>query len=232
MKATCIIIDDEHPARVLLEDYVSKTSQLELAGSFSNPIEAIAFMDTRPVDIIFLDIQMPEMSGIELLKSMPKRPKVIFTTAYQNYALEGYDLNVVDYLVKPIKLERFFQAVNKASALLKLEQGGKPAPTDQVISVKADHRIYRVNVANIQYVEGLKEYVRFHLESEKLITLESLKNLEETLPASSFIRIHKSYIVNKTKVKSIYGNQVQLDNSVYIPIGKLYRNEIMDRLFG
>lgn len=232
MKATCIIIDDEHPARVLLEDYVSKTSQLELAGSFSNPIEAIAFMDTRPVDIIFLDIQMPEMSGIELLKSMPKRPKVIFTTAYQNYALEGYDLNVVDYLVKPIKLERFFQAVNKASALLKLEQGGKPAPADQVISVKADHRIYRVNVANIQYVEGLKEYVRFHLESEKLITLESLKNLEETLPASSFIRIHKSYIVNKTKVKSIYGNQVQLDNSVYIPIGKLYRNEIMDRLFG
>ena len=231
MSASCIIVDDEHPARVLLEDYVRKMPQLKLAGVFSNPIEAIAFMNTRQVDIILLDIQMPELSGIEFLKSMPKRPKVIFTTAYQNYALQGYDLDVVDYLLKPIKFERFLQAVNKASDLLKLEQKEAPAVMDQVISVKADHRIHRVSVADIQYIEGLKEYVRFHLDGEKLITLESLKRLEDTLPSGNFIRIHKSYIVNKAKVKSIYGNQVQLSNSTYVPIGKLYRNDIMERLF-
>ncbi|UII25490.1 LytTR family DNA-binding domain-containing protein [Fulvivirga maritima] len=231
MKARCIIIDDEHPARVLLTQYVSKMSQLELVGTFKNPVEALSFLNEQPVDIILLDIQMPELTGIEFLKSFTQKPKVILTTAYPNYALESYELDVLDYLLKPIKLERFINAINKALDLIKLEQKtSSESPQKTTISIKADHKIHLVPISEIKYIEGLREYVRFHLQSgEKIIALESLKKLESELPSSLFIRTHKSYIVNKTVIKSIYGNQLQV-GEIYIPIGKSYRDEVTQRL--
>ena len=231
MTAKCIIIDDEHPARVLLTQYVSKVSHLELVGTFKNPVEAMSYLKDNQVDIILLDIQMPELTGIEFLKSFTQKPKVILTTAYPNYALEGYELDVIDYLLKPIKLERFIHAANKAYDLIKLEQNIQaPQAEKSTITIKADHKIHIVNLAEIKYIEGLREYVRFHMTTgEKLIALESLKKLETTLPAQQFFRIHKSYIVNKQMVKAIYGNQLEL-NGMYLPIGKSYREVVTQKL--
>lgn len=230
MSTTCIIIDDEHPARVLLKEYVSKVPYLSLSGVFKNAIEALEYLHEHHVDIILLDIQMPELTGIEFLKTVSHKPKTIFTTAYPNYALDGYELDIVDYLLKPIKFERFMQAINKAVDLIKLENNRLVLPEQMVLSVKADRKIHRVQVKDIKFIEGLKEYVRFHLTNEKLIALESLKNLEEQLPSEMFVRIHKSFIINKEKVKAISGNQIQIDDQ-YIPIGKSFRESITDKIF-
>jgi len=229
-KASCIIVDDEHPARVLLKEYVSKVPQLELVGVFKNPVEAMSFIRDHTVDIFLLDIQMPELTGIEFIKSLTQKPKVIFTTAYSNYALEGYELDVVDYLLKPIRFERFLHAINKALDLLSLEQNQSPGTVEEkILNLKADHKIHRVKISDINYIEGFKEYVRFHLPEEKIITLESLKKLEDELSDDQFLRIHKSYIINTRKVKSIYGNQVEIGDQ-YLPIGKSYREKVFDRL--
>ncbi|MCB0504224.1 MAG: response regulator transcription factor [Cyclobacteriaceae bacterium] len=230
MNASCIIIDDEHPARVLLKEYVSKIPYLRLLGVFKNGMEALEYLNQNGVDIILLDIQMPELTGVEFLKTIPHKTKTIFTTAYSNYALDGYELDVVDYLLKPIRFERFLQAINKAMELIKLENKQFVSTSQIVLSIKADRKIHRVPIQNIKFIEGLKEYVRFHLTNEKLIALESLKSLEELLPSDQFVRIHKSFIVNKEKIKAISGNQVQIDDS-YIPIGKSYREGITNKIF-
>ena len=230
MNASCIIIDDEHPARVLLKEYVSKIPYLRLLGVFKNGMEALEYLNQNGVDIILLDIQMPELTGVEFLKTIPHKTKTIFTTAYSNYALDGYELDVVDYLLKPIRFERFLQAINKAMELIKLENKQFVSTSQIVLSIKANRKIHRVPIQNIKFIEGLKEYVRFHLTNEKLIALESLKSLEELLPSDQFVRIHKSFIVNKEKIKAISGNQVQIDDS-YIPIGKSYREGITNKIF-
>ena len=230
MNASCIIIDDEHPARVLLKEYVSKIPYLRLLGVFKNGMEALEYLNQNGVDIILLDIQMPELTGVEFLKTIPHKTKTIFTTAYSNYALDGYELDVVDYLLKPIRFERFLHAINKAMELIKLENKQFVSTSQIVLSIKADRKIHRVPIQNIKFIEGLKEYVRFHLTNEKLIALESLKSLEELLPSDQFVRIHKSFIVNKEKIKAISGNQVQIDDS-YIPIGKSYREGITNKIF-
>lgn len=228
---TCIIVDDEYPARVLLTEYANKVPNLELKQVFKNPLEAIEYLQKEDIDLIFLDIQMPELSGIQLLNTLKNQPKVVFTTAYSDYALDGYKLRVMDYLLKPISFERFLEAVNKVTELVQLENSKQSVnDNNDTITIKADHKTHRLFLEDIVYIEGMKEYVRFHTNETKLVTLESLKKLENDLPNHLFLRVHKSFIVNKNKVKSLYGNQLELNGDM-IPIGKSYKDKVLEELF-
>ena len=232
MSYTCLIVDDEQLARKLLKEYVSKVTALELRGMCKNPLEAMDIMQQEQIDILFLDIQMPELTGIEFVKSLKQKPVIIFTTAYSEFALEGYQLDVIDYLVKPFPLDRFVQAVNKAIEFIDLKKkaslSGKDS--DEYILLHADHKIYKVALDDIQYIEGLKEYVSYFTKEKRIIVLQSLKSIEETLPADRFIRIHRSYIVPIRKIKTLDGNQVQIGDKL-IPIGRSYKEEVLKRVF-
>lgn len=239
----CIIIDDEYPARILLKDFVEKVPTLELAGSFKSALEALPVLQAGDVDLMFLDIQMPDITGVNFLKMLPNKPFVVFTTAYSEYAIESYQLDVLDYLLKPFSFDRFLQAVGKAMNRKKQEGGNNETVEarrevvednkEQVLLVKADHKIHRVRLDDIVYVEGLREYVTLFLRGkEKIITLESLRKLEETLPSSMFVRIHKSYIVRISLIRALYGNMVKVDGvDDYLPIGKSYKDEVQKMLF-
>jgi DNA-binding LytR/AlgR family response regulator len=239
MKINCLIVDDEQLARNLLERYVSKIPNLKLAGSCKSPLEAIDYLQKEIIDLMFLDIQMPDLKGTEFLQTLKHKPVVIFTTAYQEYALEGYRLDVIDYMLKPISFERFLQGVNKAVEQIKLLKSSENADDPfseqnslkQYIHLKAEHKVHKIKIDEIKYIEGLKEYVSFYMEDKKIIVLESLKKLEESLPSDMFMRIHKSYIVNTEKISLLYGNQVKI-GEIYIPIGKSYKSEVVDKLFG
>ncbi len=235
MNIKCMIVDDEHLARTLLEEYVKKLPHLELVATCKNPLEAMEVLQREAVDLMFLDIQMPELTGVEFLKSMAVKPAVIFTTAYSEYALEGYQLDVIDYLVKPFPFERFLKAVNKASELIrlrKLDEEPKPAQVmDEHIVVHADRTLYKIKLNEIKYIEGLKEYVSYFTEEKRIIALESLKRLEEILPADRFMRVHRSYIVPFGRVKIMEGNQLEIGGKM-IPVGRSYREEVLKRVFG
>lgn len=238
MEIKCIIVDDEQLARNLLESYVKKVPQLTLVRSCKNSMEAIECLQNEDIDLMFLDIQMPDLTGVELLQTLAEKPVVIFTTAYKEYALEGYQLDVIDYMLKPISFERFVQGVNKATEQIKLKtfthkkEEKEPAtkPTKDYITLKADYKVYKVKYDDILYIEGLKEYVTFYTENQKTVVLESLKHLEDILPSQKFMRVHKSYIINKDKVTSLYGNQVEIVDK-YIPVGKTYIDEVKKVLF-
>lgn len=226
MKLNCLVVDDEQLARELLADYISKVPFLELKGLVKNPVEVAEILEGETIDILFLDIQMPDITGIELLKTLTHKPMVIFTTAYSEYALEGYELDVLDYLVKPFSFERFLRAVNKAAEMVKLKQSPGQSSSDQeYISINADHKIYRVRLDEILYIEGLREYVSYYTPGKRIITLASLKNLEESLPGNKFIRVHKSYIVPVDKVKALEGNMLDIGIKK-IPIGRSYREKV------
>lgn len=244
-KIKCIIVDDEFPARILLKEFVEKVPVLELVGSFKSGLEALPVIQTGNIDLMFLDIQMPDITGVNFLKMITNKPLVVFTTAYSEYAIESYQLDVLDYLLKPFSFDRFMQAVGKAMARRSQQQAAATnvaaeaeAPADaaskDIMLVKADHKIHRIKFDSIIYIEGLREYVTIFCENnEKVITLESLKNLENTLPASKFIRIHKSYIVRVDKIKALYGNQLKVEGvKDYLPIGKSYKDIVQSSLFG
>jgi two-component system LytT family response regulator len=223
----CAVIDDEPWAVSLLADYIGKTDFLELVFSTSNAIEALQKIQQQPVDLVFLDIQMPELTGLQFMKINAGRSKVILTTAYSEYALEGYEHNVVDYLLKPISFERFYTAALKAKELLQHTTVAAPAvpvitQSPDFIFIKTDSRIVNVSLSDILYIEGLKDYIAINTTKEKLITLDSLKTLEENLPRQRFIRVHKSYIVAIEKIDSIERNRIFIKNAV-IPIGDTYR---------
>ncbi len=224
----CAIVDDEELARALLENYAGRLPNLQLVGMCKDPLEALQLLQEQPVDLLFLDIQMPELTGIEFLRSLTQRPLVIFTTAYSQYALEGYELDVLDYLLKPIAFERFVQAVNKAAERLRLlsnEKGEK-----DYILVKADHKVHRLRYDDILYVQSMLEYVAYYTPEGRILSLGSLKSLEEELPKSLFIRVHKSFIVAKKKVTTLEGNTVHIGKEK-IPIGASFREEVMRELF-
>ncbi len=239
MTIKCIIIDDEFPARILLQEFIDKVPNLELTGSFKSALDALPVIQAGNTDLIFLDIQMPDITGIDFFKTLTVKPLVIFTTAYSEFAIESYQLDALDYLLKPFSFDRFMQAVNKASARLLVND--LPATENSVakesekdfILIKADHKIHRIKHKQIIYIEGLREYVTFFCENnEKIVTLESLRNLEQTLPEQLFMRIHKSYIIQIDKIKALYGNQIKLDGvQSYIPIGKSYKEPVQKRLF-
>lgn len=239
MKTRCLIVDDEQLARTLLTGYIGKLPHLELVAACRGPMEAMEVLAGQQVDLMFLDIRMPDLMGTDLLRALPQRPLVIFTTAYQEYALEGYALDIVDYLLKPISFERFLQGVQRALAQLSLQRaaqaGGTPAkapatPERDFITVNADHKIHKLMHSEIRCIEGLREYVRFHLEDRRLLSLQSLKQLEVLLPAVDFIRVHKSWIVNRQHVQAVSGNQIDLP-SLQVPIGRAFRDDVMARIF-
>ena len=234
----CIIIDDEQLARTLLEGYIEKLPHLVLIGSCKSSMEALGVLHKEEVDLMLLDIQMPDLTGIEFLKTLNRKPKVIFTTAYKEYAIEGYELDVVDYLLKPISFERFVLGVNKAIKSINLRKQiptnatiGKSDEKDKTnfILLKADHKTYKINYNDISYIEGLREYVTFYTTQRKIIVLESLKKLEETLPKDNFMRVHKSYIINTHKVNAFSANKINIEDNC-IPIGKSYIEDVKSKL--
>lgn len=232
-----LIVDDEPLAQDVLETYISRIPELELVAKCNNALEANEKLKSEKIDLMFLDIQMPQLTGTDFLKTLANPPIVIFTTAYPNYALEGFELDALDYLLKPISFERFMKAVNKASEqheLLTQAGTGTPAPgnkEEEFIFVKADKKLVKINFNEVLYIEGLKDYVIIRLEKNRVITLQTMKSLEEKLPASTFKRIHRSYIVNITRIDAIVGNMVEVQEkgaAKHLPIGKNYREELLN----
>ncbi len=228
----CLIVDDEPLAREVLETYVKAVPFLHLVKTCTNALEAIEALQTNKIDLIFLDIQMPRLTGIQFLNTIKDPPKVIFTTAYSNYALDSYNYHAVDYLLKPFSFERFLQAVNK----LKPEQAeaGLPVKTERTekqefLFIKSEYKIIKVSLKDILYVEGLKDYISVYTENQRILSLQSLRKMEESLPASDFIRVHKSYIVPIARIESIERNRI-LINQKYIPIGDTYRPQFYQKL--
>ncbi|MBI3134732.1 MAG: response regulator transcription factor [Bacteroidetes bacterium] len=233
MAIKTIIVDDEYLGIQVLENFVSKIPTLNLCGTFENPLEAIDYIQRNPVDLIFLDIQMPQISGTSFLKSLSKPPLVVFTTAYSEYAVEAFDLNVVDYLLKPIPFERFLKTINKINDIF---QRGNNSPDLKktetgTLTVKSDGALYKIPFAEIRYIESDREYVKLFTQNKRYYYLETMKNLEESLPPDQFIRVHKSYIVSKACVRSIDGNQLDL-GGVQIPVSREKRTDIITALFG
>ena len=236
MAYTCLAIDDEYPATQIIKSFVAKIPDLELLNSFTKATEALQFINEVAVDILFLDIQMPDINGIEFSQSLRRQPKIIFTTAYDQYAVEGFNLDAVDYLLKPFSFDRFAKAVNKAVRLIDLEHNKmgsdsrkKKNKTDFIV-IKADYKLHKIKYIDIDYIEGLKAYVSFFVNGKRYVTLESLKKLEEVLPHDKFLRIHKSYIVALSKVKALEGNMLELENKK-IPIGKSYKERVLESIF-
>lgn len=233
-----IIVDDEPLAQDVLETYIEKIPELHLVQKCNNAFEANEALKNGSIDLMFLDIQMPQLTGIDFLKTLNKPPLVIFTTAYSNYAIEGFELNALDYLLKPISMERFLKAVNKAMDQLDLQQRDKaPAPHSEqedrpeFIFVKADKKLVKINFDDVVYIEGLKDYVIIKLDASRVITLQTMKSLEDKLPTAIFKRIHRSFIVNLNKVHAIVGNMVEVmekGQAKHLPIGKNYRDELLD----
>ncbi len=225
-----LIVDDEPLAQDILETYISKTPGLSLAGKCSNALEAFALLSRQPVDLMLLDINMPEMSGIDFLRALKQVPLTIFTTAYSEFAIAGYDLDVVDYLLKPIPFERFLKAVHKAQALHTATQPAGTASHQQpdMLFVRADGRLIRIDLSELAIVEGLKDYVRLWLGGSKLVIHSTMKSIEESLSAHpAFLRISKSYIVNLAQVSEIDGNCVVVANQ-RLTIGATYKDGVME----
>ena len=232
-----LIVDDEFPARELLREYVSKIPCLNLLATCSGVIEALKEMSSNHVDILVLDIQMPEITGFEFAKTLESRAGVIFTTAYSDYAVDAFSIGAADYLLKPFSFERFNQAIEKAKSQLLMQNHEKVAepapesrPAKEFIMVKADYKLYKINYDDILYIEGQHEYVTFHTKQQRITALFSLKDLETMLPASKFIRIHKSYIVSLDQIQDIEKNSVTVAGT-QLTIGGNHRDELMKRLY-
>jgi DNA-binding LytR/AlgR family response regulator len=226
-----IIVDDEPLALDVLETYISQLPNVELVKKCTNAIEANEALKEFDIDLMFLDIQMPQITGVEFLKSLSNPPKVIFTTAYPDYALEGFELNASDYLLKPISLDRFMKAVNRVSQELELEKGESPMDSDEFFFVKADKKLIKVRFEDILYVEGLKDYVIIKRNDSRIITLQTMKSLEAKLPSSVFKRVHRSYIMNLNKINAVMGNMIEITEKgekKHIPIGKNYREKLLE----
>lgn len=230
---TTIAIDDEPLALQLVTGYIEKTPGLKLAGMFDNPIDASEFLVNNSVDLIFIDIQMPDLTGIEFTRLMEKGPKVIFTTAYEKYALEGYKLEIVDYLLKPFSYEEFLAAVQKAQKLISLEkkEATSVEANSEFLFLKSDYKIKRINFNDILYIEGLKDYVKvFTINAPKpILSLTSLKLLESKLPENRFMRIHRSFIVNLEKIDTIERNRIVFGKE-YIPVSDQYKEKFQEYL--
>ena len=228
----CIIIDDEPLAHKVIVNYLKDVSACELLGSYFTPLEALEVVKSGQVDLIFLDINMPKLTGLEFLETLTQSPMVIITTAYHEYALKSYEFSVIDYLLKPFSFQRFLQAINKATDLFALKsQANQPSASvdtnasSLILNLKSDKKQYRVDVKDILYLEGYGSYVKVHTTENLIVTLERLTNYEQLLEPHGFVRIHRSYLVAKDKIEFIEGNEVQIMGRK-LPIGASYRNQI------
>lgn len=233
MMYRALIVDDEELARQLIASYLKRIPTIEVVGSCKNAVEALTILNRQPVDLLFLDIQMPGITGVEMIRTLVDPPVIILTTAYSEYALEGFELDVTDYLLKPFSFERFSRAINKA--MVRLNNRNQPSPTIQAESsnhlmVRADHKIHRIPYESILYIKSMQEYVAYYLTSGRIVALGSLKQLEGLLPPHQFLRVHKSYIIAINKVKSLEGNLLHLEDQK-IPVGASYRENVLAILF-
>jgi two-component system, LytTR family, response regulator LytT len=229
-----LLVDDEYLALNLLEDYAGRIPGLEVVAKVKTAIQAMDILEQESIDLLFLDIQMPVLSGINFLKSLHKKPVTIFTTAYAEHAVEAYDLNVVDYLLKPYGFERFVQAIQKAKEVLPRQAilpSGPSAPESTFFTVKVDGKLQKIDYNDLLYVEGLREYVKIVCVQRNYVTFERMKNIEDYLPENQFVRVHKSYIVAKKAVQSLEGNMLDLGKSK-IPISRERKEEIVAAIFG
>jgi len=229
LKLKCLAIDDEPLALELLEDNIRQLSFLELAGKCSNAMEAMKIMQEQEIDLIFLDIQMPGLTGLQFIQSMKIRPLIILVTAYEKFALDGFNLDVVDYLVKPVALERFIKASNKALDIYRINHH-LSIPKESVpeyFFINVDYKMLKVEFNDIVWVEGFKDYLKMHLKSSSspLVVRMSMKNMEEQLPPLYFIRIHKSYILSKKAITAVRKNSVYID-SLELPVGDMYKEQV------
>ena len=236
----CLAIDDEPLALQKLSNYVKKTPYLQLVGACQSALEAKEIMQKEWIDAIFIDINMPDLNGMEFVKQMDRPPMVVFTTAYSEYALEGFKVDAVDYLLKPFGLQDFLRAAQKVRHRYELENPATQSnPNEEAVGIdadamylKSDYKTVRINISDIRYVEGMSEYLKIYLEGEKkpLIVLLSMKRLEERLPSNTFMRIHRSYIINLKKIREVNKNRVVLGEDAYLPIGDLYKENFNDYL--
>lgn len=231
MEINCIIIEDEPLAMEKLEGFVNQMSFLKLLHCFDNGIEAIGYIKSNPVDLIFLDIQMYKFTGIQLLETLTNRPQVIIVSAYDQYALKGYEFSVTDYLLKPYSFDRFVQAIDKAveKHQLKTKSPQQNPVQDDIIFVKTEYRIERINVNDILYIQGMKDYQMIVTKHEKIMTLQCFREIENVLPTPAFIRIHKSYIVALNKIESIERNRIKIAGQL-LPISDSYKDGFYDTL--
>lgn len=231
MTLKCAIVDDEPLAVELLVSYVKKIPFLELAGQYSNAIDAMKGMSETPVDLIFLDIQMPELNGLELSKMLPERTRIVFTTAFEQYAIDSYRINALDYLLKPISYADFLAASNKALQWFKLNEQAASNQGQQVesIFVKSEYKLLQISLDHIIYIEGLKDYVKIYTDDSPhpILSLMNMKAMEQMLPASRFIRVHRSFIVQKSKIREVDRNRIVFGD-VRIPIGDSYKQAFLD----
>lgn len=235
----CIIIEDQMPAQRILKKYIEDTGSLNLVGAYTDALEAMQALKSEKIDLMFLDIHLPKISGIDFLKTLPNPPQVILTTAFQDYALESYELNVVDYLLKPFSFQRFVKAISKVgaqrdTAFLPAGQAGAKADTEQKdtvdeLYIKSGYDHLRIKTDDILYIMSDSDYTEIHIQDKKHLSSESLRYWEELLPQKKFMRIHKSYIINTAKIIKVSGNQIFLENDTVIPIGRAYKNEFTER---
>lgn len=236
MTLNCLIIDDEKLARALIQEYIEKIPALNLCGSFANPIAAQATLNTQDIHLIFLDVDMPQLSGIDFLKALRNPPHIILTTAHSDYALQAFELSVVDYLLKPIVFERFFQAVNKVLSIVPktettpAKQKNNPftkaeTPND-FLFIKSDKVIHKIFIKDILYIESLREYTRIHTKEQRVVAREALSKLIELLPTNDFTRIHRSYIINLQHIRNIEGNMIRIGEKT-LPISKRKKEEFI-----
>lgn len=229
MILTCAIIDDEPLAAGLLESYAKKTPYLNLTGTYNSAVTAMRDLREHPVQLLLLDIQMPELSGIEFAKILPRDTKVIFTTAFPQYAVEGFKVNALDYLLKPVSYQDFLQATDKALDWFSVVQKQQTYERDRYLFVKSDYKLQRIALDSILFIEGLKDYVRFYLTSgERVMSLMSMKRLEDYLPRPEFMRTHRSYIVHMPKVSSVDRLRLVVGPELYIPISDNYKDDVMN----
>ncbi len=233
-----LLVDDEYLALNLLENFIDQLPNIKVVGKVKSPLKALEILNSKPIDLIFLDIQMPALSGNNLLKTLNNPPVTIFTTAYEEFATQAFDLNAVDYLLKPFSFERFLQAVNKAREKIiwrkqNILSDGQPTTNGapSFINIKVNGKILKLPFDDILLVEGLKEYVRFVCNSGRYVSLWSMKNLEDSLPSERFMRVHKSFIVNLNKVKALDGNCLEIEGH-RVPISRQRREEVVRKIFG
>jgi DNA-binding LytR/AlgR family response regulator len=231
---SCIIVEDEPPAIKVLKNYAQKMGELDIVGIYQNPLEALQVLRQTEVDLLFLDINLPDLSGIELLKSLKNPPKVIFTTAYSEFALEGFELQITDFLLKPYSFDRFVKAIHKVLQEIETEkklQEWSAAKEADVLIIKADRKIYRLPFEDILHLQAYGDYVKIQTTDKQLVPKETLNKLETLLPEDQFIRIHRSCIVALNKVEYVEGNLVHIRDK-NIPIGKSFREEFLKRIQG
>lgn len=229
MKLRCIAIDDEPPALLLMKEYISRIPSLQLEQIFEDAVKGQAFLQEQGTDLLFVDINMPDLSGLELVRSLTKPPMVIFTTAYKNFAIEGFELDAVDYLVKPVAFERFEKAVKKAEDYFRYHQPPSRQEEPDSLFVYSEYRLVKILFSDIEYIESLEDYIRIHtINNKPLMTLLTLKKVLEKLPDGQFRRIHRSYIISFNKIKSVQGRKLRLLSGKELPVSDSYIDVISD----